>query len=139
VLPAVPDLKTVKKDWERAKVAFTDEGGRRLDFHAFRHTFSTNLDRTGCSRATRKKLERHAHEDVTDGYGHAELAEMLAGLKRLPAPDAPREQAAVRAGTDDSRCADQLLDQSMRGGAKWCEEEQGRSGGGGGTTESRCA
>src|SRR5581483_10235183 len=76
VLPSVPDIKTLKKDWKRAKVKFVDERGRRLDYHALRHTFGTNLDRTGCSRATRKKLMRHAAEDVTDGYAHAELAEM---------------------------------------------------------------
>lgn len=84
VLPSVPDLKTLVKDLKRAKVAFTDAKGRRLDYHALRHTFATNLSRYGCSRATKKKLMRHAAEDVTDAYSHAELAEMFAALERVP-------------------------------------------------------
>jgi integrase len=94
----VPDVKTLKKDLKRAGISLEDERGR-LDFHGLRHTFSTNLDRTGCSRATRKKLKRHANEDVTDGYGHAELAEMLAALNRLPSPLTPQAQRALLTGT----------------------------------------
>lgn len=85
VLPSVPDMKTIAKDLLRAGIAkettdksrgvsargklidITDGKGRRLDYHALRHSFSTMLDQTGCSRATQKKLMRHAAEDVTDG------------------------------------------------------------------------
>ncbi len=83
ILPSVPDHKTLTKDLRRAGVDFRDIKGRRLDYHALRHTFQTNLDRTGCSRATKKKLMRHANEDVTDGYAHAELVEMMAALNKL--------------------------------------------------------
>lgn len=99
VVKHVPDVDTLKKHWDQAGVVFVDERGRRLDYHALRHTFSTNLDRTGCSRATRKKIKRQANEDVTDGYAHAELSEMLAALERLPSPlndwNAPRRAVAV--------------------------------------------
>jgi hypothetical protein len=67
-----------------AGIEMADDQGRRLDFHALRHTFQTLLDRTGCSRATKKKLMRHANEDVTDGYAHAELAEMLSAAHASP-------------------------------------------------------
>jgi integrase len=87
VLPSVPDLKTLVKDWRKAGVEFRDEQGRRIDYHALRHTFATNLDRSGCSRATKKKLMRHASSDVTDGYAHAELVEQRAAIAKLPAPD----------------------------------------------------
>lgn len=100
VLPAVPDMKTMKRDLNRAGVELKDPEGRRLDYHALRHTFQTNLDRTGCARATKKRLMRHAHQDVTDGYAHAELAEMLAALSRLSAPDSQQQQT-VKTGTDD--------------------------------------
>ncbi len=104
VLPSVPDMKTVAKDLLTAGIAkeatqdelgvsakgqrinIADARGRRLDFHALRHTFSTMLDHAGCSRATKKKLMRHANEDVTDGYAHAELGEMLAAMVRIPSP-----------------------------------------------------
>lgn len=96
---AVPDMKTMKRDLELAGIALADERGLRLDFHALRHSFQTALDRTGCSRATKKKLMRHAAEDVTDGYAHAELAEMVAALMRLPSPESMPQQA-VMTGTD---------------------------------------
>jgi hypothetical protein len=63
--------------------------------------FQTDLDRTGCSRATKKKLMRHAAEDVTDGYAHAELKEMLAALVKLQSPADQHRQTARRTGTDD--------------------------------------
>ncbi len=117
VVTNVPDVATLEKEWIKAKVAFADEKGRRLDYHALRHTFQTNLDRTGCSRATKKKLMRHANEDVTDGYAHAELAEMSAAINRIPSPLAWGEGAALKTGTDDAvaqSCdsADHRLDQS---------------------------
>ena len=101
VVGAVPDIKTMKKDLEKVGIELVDSQKRRLDFHALRHTFQTNLDRTGCSRATKKKLMRHANEDVTDGYAHAELAEMLAALVRLPSPQSLPQQA-VKTGTTDT-------------------------------------
>jgi len=97
VVGAVPDMKTMKKDLTLAGIDLANAHGLRLDFHALRHSFQTALDRTGCSRATKKKLMRHANEDVTDGYAHAELAEMLAALIRLPSP-----QQDARAGTSSN-------------------------------------
>jgi hypothetical protein len=88
VVSSVPDVRTIEKDWERAGVASVDEKKRRLDFHALRHTFQTSLDRHGCSRATKKRLMRHASDDVTDGYAHAELREMLLALVKIPSPNA---------------------------------------------------
>ncbi len=101
VVGAVPDVETLEKDLKKTGIELVDSQKRRLDFHALRHTFQTNLDRTGCSRATKKKLMRHANEDVTDGYAHAELAEMLAALVRLPSPLSVPQQA-VKTGTTDT-------------------------------------
>lgn len=100
VVRSAPDMKTMAKDLARAGLTLADDRGRRLDFHALRHTFSTNLDLAGCSRATKKKLMRHAPDDVTDGYTHAELSEMAAVLRRLPSPEAAVSQPAVMTGTD---------------------------------------
>lgn len=100
VLPAVPDIKTLKKDLGRAGFDMTNAAGERLDFHGLRHTFTTWLDRTECSRATRKRLTRHAGDDVTDGYAHAELAEMLDALNALPSPLLVEADAAQATGTD---------------------------------------
>ncbi|MGH7177927.1 MAG: tyrosine-type recombinase/integrase [Tepidisphaeraceae bacterium] len=110
VLRAVPDVATLEKDWTRAGVAFNDAQERRLDFHALRHTFQTNLDRTGCSRATKKKLMRHAGDDVTDGYAHAELAEMQTALSRLATPDERQNEFAIRTGTSGEMAVSESCD-----------------------------
>lgn len=44
---------------------------------------------------------RHANEDVTDGYAHAELEEMQTALMRLPSPQS-YPQAELKTGTDDA-------------------------------------
>lgn len=120
VLPSVPDVATLEKDLRRVGLSQKDEQGQRLDFHALRHTFQTNLERIGTSRSTRKKLMRHAHEDQTDGYGHSELGEMLAALQRLSSPLTPAV-AAIKTGTDGQpvdqntspQSADHPADQAM--------------------------
>jgi integrase len=123
VVRAVPDVATLEKDWERAKVAFADGQGRRLDYHALRHTFQTALDRTGCSRATKKRLMRHAASDVTDGYAHAELAEMQTALMRLCDPTETAVETQAMTGTDAipmidvAKSVDHQLDHGM--GATW--------------------
>ena len=99
VVGAVPDIKTLKKDLKLVGIELAVAQGRRLDFHGLRHTFHTLLDRTQCSRVTKKKLMRHANEDVTDGYGHAELAEMLSALVKLSFPMAT-PQRQIKTGTD---------------------------------------
>jgi integrase len=86
VLVAVPDLKTLVKDLKRAGVTFADARGQRLDYHALRHTFVTNLSRAGASSVTRRRLARHMHESVNDRYTHADLAEMREALGRVPWP-----------------------------------------------------
>jgi integrase len=96
---SVPDVKTLVKDLKAGGVEQLDTRKRRIDFHALRHTFSTNLDRTGCSRATKKALMRHGDEDVTDGYSHAHLAELYEAICR-----ARSDGAATVEGTQNRHC-----------------------------------
>jgi integrase len=86
VVGSVPDVKTIRRALERGGQEFVNVRGERLDHHALRHTFVTNLSRTGCTRPTRKALARHSGGDVTDGYDHTIVAEMYAAVCRLPAP-----------------------------------------------------
>lgn len=102
VVRPIPDVATLEKDWRRVGVEMTDPTtGRRIDFHGLRHTFTSLLDMAGVSRATKKRLTRHAAEDVTDGYAHADLAESAAALSRLNSPLNPpaTAQAAIMTGT----------------------------------------
>lgn len=87
VVGSVPDVRTLVRDWERVGVAYADEQGRRLDFHALRHTFASSLDRAGASRTAKKKLMRHLSGDVTDGYSHAEVRELADLIARVPSPE----------------------------------------------------
>jgi len=111
VVASVPDMKTMKKDLSRAGIALADAKGRRADYHALRHTYCTNLDRTGCSYTTKRALMRHSDSGVTEGYSHARLDELYAAIERLPYPGAEDQSAAVRTGTDEQPL-DHLLDQS---------------------------
>jgi hypothetical protein len=116
VVGSVPAMETMARDLLRAGIAkkkaeasgpgvitvargkyinIANGEGERLDFHGLCHTFQTALDIAGCSRATKKKLMRHAKDDVTDGYAHAELAEMFAVLSRLPSPNQPVADVAA--------------------------------------------
>jgi len=116
LLRAVPDVATLKKDWNAVGVKMIDERGLRIDFHGLRHTFTTALDLAGVSRATKKRLTRHAAEDVTDGYAHAELSDMLAALAKLHSPLNPptTEVTPMRMTGTDYVTADQMLYQ-MKG------------------------
>jgi integrase len=129
VLQSVPDMKTVAKDLLAAGIAvvasaagpgtvavakgrrinIADRQGRRADFHALRHTYSTNLDRTGCSWVTKKALLRHSFSGVTEGYSHARLEELYAAIERLPSPLLKTEptsaEQARKTGTDDVSAA----------------------------------
>ena len=61
----------------------TDEG--RADFHALRHTFITNLVRSGVHPKLAKELARHSTITLTmDHYAHVGLAEMNGALAFLP-------------------------------------------------------
>ena len=80
------------------------------------------LDHAGCSRATKKKLMRQAAEDVTDGYTHAELGEMLAAMVKVETPLSWASVTAIATGTrgkagisDTENCgrADHQQDQSV--------------------------
>ena len=117
VLPSVPDLKTLVKDLGRVNVPFKDSKGRRLDFHGLRHTFATNLSRYGCSRATKKKLMRHAGQDITDGYSHAELSEMFAALERIPSPQPP--DYVVDSCTAPDKITDGAIEKRQSGYPTW--------------------
>jgi integrase len=56
----MPSSRTFKADLERAKIDPRDELGRVVDFHALRHTFGTNLQRTGVSHRVAMEMMRHS-------------------------------------------------------------------------------
>jgi integrase len=115
------DLDAARKAWikeastadERAKreetqfLAYRDDAGHVADFHGLRHTFLTNLARSGVHPKVAQQLARHSTITLTmDRYSHTVLGELGEAIDRLPSlsPSTMQQQRAT--GTDDGMAAD---------------------------------
>lgn len=49
----MPSHHTWAKDFKEAKIERVDASGRKVDFHALRHTFATNLAKAGVPALSR--------------------------------------------------------------------------------------
>jgi integrase len=77
--------RMLRHDLKRAGIAYRDEQGRYADFHALRHTFITQLARSGVHPAKAKALARHSTITLTmDVYSHVETDELRGALEMLP-------------------------------------------------------
>ncbi len=84
----MPSHHTVTADLERAQIPKVDELGRRVDFHALRTTFITNLQRAGVKRRVAMALARHSDSRLTDGvYTDVEALPFAQALAQLPRID----------------------------------------------------
>ncbi len=69
-------------------LAYADESGHVIDFHALRHTFITNLARGGVHPKTAQSLARHSTITLTmDRYSHTVL-----GIWRRRSTRSPRSR-----------------------------------------------
>ncbi|HEY1065529.1 MAG TPA: site-specific integrase [Pirellulales bacterium] len=74
-------------DLKRAGLAVADESGAVADFHACRHTFITNLARSGASLIEAQRAARHSDPRLTAmTYAHLGLLDDAKTVGRLPAP-----------------------------------------------------
>ncbi|HZM06229.1 MAG TPA: site-specific integrase [Candidatus Saccharimonadales bacterium] len=81
----MPTMNKMREHLSAAGVAFKDGQGRRLDFHALRTTFDTNLAIAGVSDAVRMKLMRHKSPRLTlETYTDSEKVPVEATLAKLP-------------------------------------------------------
>ena len=80
---------------ERSKfLCPADEEGRKFDFHCLRHTFLTNLARSGVHPKLAQQLARHSSIVLTmDRYSHVTLSEQADALDLLPDLSAACRQA----------------------------------------------
>ena len=93
----------LREDLEAAGIAYRDDSGRVLDFHAFRHTYVTMLARSGAPVKVVQTLARHSDPKLTlNTYTHLTVFDTAAALDALPnlsrSPSAP--EAARMTGTD---------------------------------------
>lgn len=83
-----PPVAIVRQHLEAAGIAFVDGRGRRIDFHALRHTAITHSGTlAGVSTRQRAMLAGHADPRTTEGYTHGELIETEGVIEAMPRHD----------------------------------------------------
>ncbi|MFY9923552.1 MAG: tyrosine-type recombinase/integrase [Opitutaceae bacterium] len=98
----IPRIPTMRKDLSRAGIPFKDNLGRRVDLHALRETFCTNLSASGVYPRVAMELMRHRDirqtmKTYTD-TAHLPLAAAVAGLPMLALPTSiDREKSEISA------------------------------------------
>jgi hypothetical protein len=81
----VPTMKQMREHLKAAGIVYVDDQGRRLDFHALRMTFDTNLAIAGVPDAVRMKLMRHKSPRLTmETYTDSEKVPVVGALAKLP-------------------------------------------------------
>jgi integrase len=82
----VPKMETLRHDLFRARIVYQDEQGRRVDLHALRVTFGTNLVLSGAHPRVAQELMRHSDVRLTMRiYTDASKLPLAAGVAALPA------------------------------------------------------
>jgi integrase len=77
--------RMVRSDLERAGLPYRDQHGRFFDFHALRHTFLSNLARSGVHPKLAQGLARHSSIELTmNAYTHVDLDDLNRGLRLVP-------------------------------------------------------
>jgi len=81
----MPTMKKMLGHLAQAGIPYVDDQGRRLDFHALRMTFDTNLAIAGVSDAARMKLMRHKSPRLTlEIYTDSDKVPVAGSLAKLP-------------------------------------------------------
>jgi hypothetical protein len=66
------------------RVGHEANGGRVLDFHSFRHSYISALDRTGLSEGLSRKLARASCRSILEQYTHREFEDLLEAVEAIP-------------------------------------------------------
>ena len=95
----------LRKDLAAAGIAYQDNAGRYADFHSLRHTFISNVGKSGATVKEAQMLARHSTVALTlDVYTHIGLNDerrAIESLPRLHSPDEKGRAVALKTGTDD--------------------------------------
>lgn len=86
----VPRVSTLVRDLAAAGIPEVDEQGRRVDFHALRHTFGTNLSASGAHPRVAMEMMRHSDLKLTmknyTDVAQLPVAQALAALPSFALP-----------------------------------------------------
>jgi hypothetical protein len=81
----MPSHHSFAADLVKAGIPKRDERGRQVDFHSFRITFTTFLQRAGVDRRVVMEVARHKDSRLTDiVYTDAERLDLREAINRLP-------------------------------------------------------
>jgi len=95
-------IDMLRADLQDAGVAYRDDAGRVVDFHALRHTFISNLAAGGVHPKTAQTLARHSTIALTmDRYSHTFHGEQVEALNVLPDLSHAEHRPVKKTGTDD--------------------------------------
>jgi Phage integrase family len=84
---AKKDRKERKRREETDYLQYQDENGLYADFHANRHTFISNLAKSGVSPKVAQTMARHSDINLTmNVYSHVKMEDQEAAIAVLPAP-----------------------------------------------------
>lgn len=82
--------KTLQRDLKAASIPYIDDQGRYADFHALRHTFITNMIKSGINPKTAQSLARHSTIDLTmNVYTSLTVKDQAAAIAALPGIKTP--------------------------------------------------
>jgi integrase len=113
----------LKHDLKVAGIPYVDESGRYGDFHALRHTFITNLVKSGVSPKAAQALARHSTIDLTMNVYTSltvqDQASALASLAPIAAFGSPESGAGVlrATGTDGAQKVPTVVPRGAESGA----------------------
>ena len=99
----------LKRDLEAVGIPYRDESGRYADFHAQRHTFISNVGKSGATVKEAQRLARHSTSALTlDVYTHIGLNDERRAVEKLPPLHNTNKKnleknhaVALKTGTDD--------------------------------------
>jgi len=87
VFESIPTMKEMRADLKAAGIPLLDERGYRVDFHALRHTYGTNLRLAGVDPRVTMECMRHSEIGLTmqryTDVGQLPVAEAVAKLPRF--------------------------------------------------------
>jgi hypothetical protein len=112
-IPEEPSTLTgiFQKDIAGAGIVYRDDDGRVADFHSRRHTFISNLARSGVHPKVAQSLAHHSTITLTmDRYLHTVIGEQADALRGLPDLTGPVASEVRKTGTDDRPGPNHLAD-----------------------------
>jgi len=95
----------IRADLKAAGIPYIDDTGKVADFHSLRHTFITNLAKSGVHPKVAQTLARHSSIELTmNCYTHIAIGNLVSALSKLPDLSSPQEEKNAKAlaatGTD---------------------------------------